>query len=191
MDKSRLPIKNREEYYMGIAISVRRKANCKGSRVGAVLVKDIDDKTGKGRIISTGYNGTPSGYKNCLDGGCPRCNHREKFRGMHDFCICVHAEQNALMTSARFGISTEGAIMYSTLRPCFNCFKLMIQAGIKKVYYLHELGGSRDSRIEEMEEKIPNISKQIKTMDEKIREKLPISKVEMEDEDHEWSLGTE
>lgn len=122
-----------DEYYMRIAMAVRARANCLGNRVGAILVKDE-------RIISTGYNGTPENMPNCLDGGCRRCADREHYesgRG-YDLCICVHAEQNALLAAARFGIPTEGAILYSTLRPCFGCTKELLQAKIAAVCYLHE-----------------------------------------------------
>lgn len=118
---------------MTIALAVRRRANCVGSRVGAVLVL-------KDRIISTGYNGTPEGMKNCDRGGCDRCARRERFesgRG-YDVCVCVHAEQNALLSAARFGIPVEGADLYTTTRPCFGCMKELLQAGVQRVYYLHD-----------------------------------------------------
>lgn len=122
------------EYFMHIAMAVRSRANCLGSRVGAVIVRD-------GRIISTGYNGTPQDMRNCEDGGCERCANREKRYPSgtgYDICICVHAEQNAILTAARFGISVEGSTVYSTMRPCFGCTKEMLQARIRAVYYLHD-----------------------------------------------------
>lgn len=124
---------NTQDYYMNIAMAVRKKANCMGRKVGAVLVKD-------NRIIATGYNGTPSGMTNCTDGGCVRCKERDKFKEStgYDVCICVHAEQNAILMAARFGISVEGAIAYSTMRPCFDCTKSMLQANIQQIYYLHD-----------------------------------------------------
>jgi dCMP deaminase len=122
----------KDEYYMGIAIAVRKKANCLGRKVGAVIVRDD-------RIISTGYNGTPEGIRNCLEGGCVRCRERETYKASvgYDVCICVHAEQNALVTAARFGNAVENASVYSTLRPCFDCTKSSLQAKIRAVYYLH------------------------------------------------------
>ncbi len=116
---------------MGIALAVKRRANCLGSHVGAVLV--LDD-----RIISTGYNGTPAGMVNCDQGGCERCANRGKtyVSGQgYDICICVHAEQNALLTAARFGIAVAGSICYATKRPCFGCTKELLQAGIRAVRY--------------------------------------------------------
>jgi dCMP deaminase len=118
---------------MGIALAVRARADCTGNRVGAVVVKDR-------RIVSTGYNGTPTGMPNCSEGGCHRCAHREQYASGtgYDLCICVHAEQNALLAAARFGIGVEGATMYTTMRPCFGCTKELLQARVLTVYYLHE-----------------------------------------------------
>ena len=118
---------------MGIAIAVREKANCLGRKVGAVLVKE-------NRIISTGYNGTPEGVDNCLEGGCVRCSKKEQFAPSvgYDVCICVHAEENALITAARFGISVDGAIAYSTMRPCFTCTRALFQAKVQGIFYLHD-----------------------------------------------------
>lgn len=121
------------EYFMGIAMAVRRRANCLGNRVGSVVVLDR-------RIISTGYNGTPENMDNCTEGGCHRCANRDKYPPGtgYDVCICVHAEQNAILAAARFGISVDGATVYSTMRPCFGCAKEMLQARIVGVYFLHD-----------------------------------------------------
>jgi dCMP deaminase len=118
---------------MRIAMAVRSRADCLGNRVGAIVV--LED-----RIISTGYNGTPANMTNCTEGGCKRCADRDRFSSgsAYDLCICVHAEQNAILSAARFGIATEGALMYSTMRPCFGCTKELLQARIRGVYYLHE-----------------------------------------------------
>jgi dCMP deaminase len=123
----------RDEYFMQIAYAVRTRANCLGTRVGAVLVLDR-------RVISTGYNGTPEGMKNCLDGGCERCANRAKFgsgKG-YDLCICVHAEQNAILAAARFGIEAAGSTLYTTTKPCFGCLKEMLQVKVQRVVYVHD-----------------------------------------------------
>jgi dCMP deaminase len=122
-----------DDYYMKIAMAVRRRANCQGSKVGALLV--LND-----RIIATGYNGTPEGMKNCEEGGCSRCTNREKYESgtAYDICICVHAEQNTLLTVARFGNRVEGSVIYTTVQPCFTCSKSLLQAKIKAVYYCRE-----------------------------------------------------
>lgn len=124
---------NRDQYFMGIAIAVRERADCRGQKVGAVVV--VED-----RIVSTGYNGTPEKMVNCSDGGCVRCENRGKEYASgtaYDLCICVHAEQNAILSAARFGISVQGATLYSTTQPCFGCLKEMLQAKIAQIYYVH------------------------------------------------------
>ncbi len=127
-------------YFLGIAMAVRERADCRGQKVGAVVVVDK-------HIVSTGYNGTPSSMKNCSDGGCYRCANRDKrytSGTAYDICICVHAEQNAILAAARFGISVEGGTVYTTTQPCFGCMKEMLQAGIKTVYYIHPWTSSQD-----------------------------------------------
>lgn len=131
---------DRNTYFMGIAMAVRERADCRGQKVGAIIVMDH-------KIVSTGYNGTPSKMRNCSEGGCHRCANRDKkypSGTAYDLCICVHAEQNAILAAARFGISVEGAVLYTTTEPCFGCLKEMIQAGISQVYYMHPWGGHRD-----------------------------------------------
>ena len=121
------------EYFMGIALAVRRRADCTGNRVGAVIVKDR-------HIVSTGYNGTPSNMPNCSEGGCHRCAHREQYASGtgYDLCICVHAEQNALLQAAKLGYSVQGSHCYTTLRPCFGCLKELYQAGVERIRYLNQ-----------------------------------------------------
>ena len=122
-----------EVYFIELAMQVRRRADCVGNKVGAVLVRDE-------RVISTGYSGVPATVKNCTEGGCERCARRSEFGSgkSYDLCICVHAEQNALLSAARFGISVEGTIVYTTMKPCFNCLKEMAQVRVEKIYYLHD-----------------------------------------------------
>ena len=117
-----------DEYFMNIAHEAAKRANCIRRQVGAIIVRDRI-------IVSTGYNGTPMGVRNCFDGGCLRCLSDAAPGEGYDTCICVHAEENAIVLAARHGASTNGAILYSTLRPCFGCTKLCIQAGIKEVIY--------------------------------------------------------
>jgi len=124
---------NMDEYLMGIAMAVRARANCTGNRVGAVIAQDA-------RIVSTGYNGTPRHMPNYDEGGCLRCANRDAFPSGtgYDLCICVHAEQNALLGAARFGIAVEGSTMYTTMQPCFGCIKEALQAGVARIFYVHE-----------------------------------------------------
>ena len=136
-EKSHRP--NRDHYFMGIAIAVRERADCRGQKVGAVIVT-------ADRIISTGYNGTPEKMPNCSDGGCLRCENRGKLYPSgtaYDLCICVHAEQNTILSAARFGISVEGATVYTTTQPCFGCLKEMLQAKIGQIYYIHPWSSPR------------------------------------------------
>jgi dCMP deaminase len=134
----------RHIYFMGIAQAVRERADCRGQKVGAVIV--FED-----RIVSTGYNGTPSKMRNCSDGGCHRCANRDKAYksgSAYDLCICVHAEQNAILSAARFGISVQSGTIYSTTQPCFGCLKEMLQARIDEVYFLHPWLSGRDAEQE-------------------------------------------
>jgi dCMP deaminase len=117
-----------DEYFMRIAHEAARRSNCIRRQVGAIIVKDR-------AIISTGYNGTPMGVRNCCDGGCLRCQSEAEPGEGYDTCICVHAEENAIVLAARHGTATDGSTLYSTLRPCFGCIKSAIQAGIKEVVY--------------------------------------------------------
>ena len=121
-------------YFLLLALAARARADCVGRHVGAVITRE-------GRVLSTGYNGTPFGMPNCSEGGCHRCAQRrespELRGGAYDVCICVHAEQNAILTASRFGQQTLGAALTSTVQPCFGCLKEMLQAGISDVYYLH------------------------------------------------------
>lgn len=128
---------------MNIASAVERGADCLGTHVGAVLVLE-------NRVISTGYNGTPSGFPNCSEKGCIRCydgwllkqgrasemsdpDHRSG--QALDRCVCVHAEQNAFITAARFGIRVDRSTLYTTQSPCFSCLKEAVQAGVRRVVY--------------------------------------------------------
>ncbi|HKI10148.1 MAG TPA: dCMP deaminase family protein [Nitrososphaeraceae archaeon] len=121
-----------DTYFMLQAEIAKLRSNCLPRHVGAVIVKD-------NRQIATGYNGTPSGIKNCFEGGCPRCvarmNGEIKTGENLDRCLCTHAEANAIMQCALFGNagSTRGATMYSTLAPCVECSKMAISVGITRI----------------------------------------------------------
>ena len=122
--------------FMEIASMFANHSSCVKRKVGAVLVKDL-------RILSTGYNGTPSGLCNCdevfkkpidlKDGTLPngiKITH-------HDFAeqFEIHAEQNCLSFAAKNGVSTKDCTLYITTAPCVNCAKIIIASGIKKVIY--------------------------------------------------------
>ena len=117
-----------DDYYINIARVVASRSSCSRRTVGALIVMDR-------RIVSTGYNGTPFGVKNCDEGGCPRCSSDAPVQAGYDWCLCVHAEQNAIALAARQGTATDGASLYVTLRPCFGCLKEAVQAGIREIVY--------------------------------------------------------
>ncbi len=116
------------EYLLSMAVDQAARCNCRKTAVGAIIARND-------RIISTGYNGTIGGFKNCVDGGCPRCMDAVPSGTQLDRCICVHAEQNALLTAARFGVRVEEAECWVTTEPCLDCTKQLIQAELSKVYY--------------------------------------------------------
>lgn len=117
-----------DTYYMDIAHVVARRGNCLRRQVAAVLVSE-------NRIVSTGYNGTPRGLKNCFDGGCPRCaGSSPSGRGL-DECRCSHAEENAIAQAAYHGIALRGATLYVTLSPCLTCARMIVSSGITEVVY--------------------------------------------------------
>jgi len=146
---------------MLVALAVREKANCLGRKVGAIIVKE-------NRIIGTGYNGTPEGMSNCDQDGCSRCKmkYHDKLKfneDLYDKCICVHAEQNAMITAARFGHGIEGAIVYSTLQPCFTCTKEFLQAKIQTFYYLEKINNT-DTKNRNVDNKDKEFMKQYEVL---------------------------
>lgn len=117
-----------DEYFMRIARMVASRSNCVKRKVGAVIARDR-------RIISTGYNGTPRGTRNCNEGGCPRCNSFAQGGTRLDECLCSHGEENAITQAAYHGVSIRGATIYSTFCPCLTCTKMIINAGIVEVVF--------------------------------------------------------
>ena len=117
-----------DEYFMSIARVVASRSNCVKRRVGAVIALDR-------RIISTGYNGTPRGVRNCNEGGCPRCNSFAEGGTLLDECLCSHGEENAITQASYHGVSVRGGVLYTTFSPCLMCTKMIINAGIEEVAY--------------------------------------------------------
>lgn len=119
------------QVYLNIAKEIASLSNCVSYQVGAIAVKD-------GRILATGYNGTPKGYKNCSH-QFPSYdrNNEEQRAAHHEFSNMyeVHAEMNLLLFAARSGICVKGATLYCTTEPCMQCAKNIIQSGIKKIIY--------------------------------------------------------
>jgi dCMP deaminase len=130
--KKKSPGKTRvswDEYFMNIAIQAATRSTCDRKHVGAVIVRD---KT----ILSTGYNGSIRGLPHCDDVGHMMDN---------SHCVAtVHAEANAIIQAAKHGTLINGADIYVTASPCWDCFKLIANSGIKRIFY-HEF--YRDERI--------------------------------------------
>jgi dCMP deaminase len=128
-----------DTYFMDIARVVARRSNCRRRQVAAVVVKDR-------RVISTGYNGTPRGVRNCVDGGCPRCASDAPSGERLDECICSHAEENAIVQAAYHGIAVRDSVLYVTLSPCLTCAKMIVNGGIREVVYAEEYQFERQTR---------------------------------------------
>ncbi|KRM56466.1 ComE operon protein 2 [Lacticaseibacillus sharpeae] len=110
-----------DEYFMIQAILLASRSTCARLSVGAAIVRDK-------RIIAGGYNGAVSGDEHCIDSGC-------LLRDGH--CVrTIHAEMNAVLQCAKFGVSMDGASVYVTDFPCLQCTKMLLQAGIRHIYYL-------------------------------------------------------
>ena len=116
-------MKDQDKLFIKIAQLFAEKSSCDRAKVGCVIIK-------AGRIISSGYNGSIAKQKHCDDVG------HLMIKG---HCLrTIHAEQNALMHAAKHGIAVDGCAIYTTHFPCHACLKLLIQAGIAKIYYLNE-----------------------------------------------------
>jgi dCMP deaminase len=113
---------------MDMAELAKTRSPCLRRKVGAILVRDR-------RMVSSGYNGPPTGCKHCSEVGCLRQELNIPSGERHDICRAVHAEQNAMIQAAYSGVSTKGSIMYTTTQPCIICAKSMINAGIEKIIY--------------------------------------------------------
>ena len=117
-----------DEYFMEIAHVVGKRTTCLRRSIGCVIVKDK-------RILATGYNGAPSGLPHCLELGCLRDQLGIESGTRHEICRALHAEQNAIIQAALYGVSTKGATLYCTHQPCSLCAKAIINAGITRVVF--------------------------------------------------------
>ena len=115
---------------MEVAQVVAKRSTCLRRQIGAIVVKDK-------RILATGYNGAPMGLPHCLDIGCLRNQIGIPSGERHEICRGLHAEQNVIAQCAFHGISVRGGTLYCTHQPCILCAKLVINAGISRVVYLH------------------------------------------------------
>ena len=113
---------------MDITHLVAKRSTCLRRQVGAILVKDK-------RILATGYNGAPSRIAHCLDIGCLREKKRIPSGERHELCKASHAEQNAIVQAATYGTPIKDSTLFCTNLPCSICIKMIINAGIKTVFY--------------------------------------------------------
>jgi len=139
-----------DEYFMEITNIVKKRSNCIKRKVGCIIVDD-NEKI----ILSTGYNGSPRNMKNCMEGGCIRCNNKEIKSGEKlDECICIHAEENGILYLKN---KTKEMTMYVSNRPCLTCLTKIVQIGIKRIIYMEEY--PYDEKIYKMFEKNVKIKK--------------------------------
>lgn len=117
-----------DEYFMTIVRDVATRSTCRRRKVGAILVKDK-------RIIATGYNGGPTGLAHCLEIGCLREQLGIPSGQQHELCRGVHAEQNAIIQAARYGVHTDGSVLYCTTQPCVQCTKMLLNAGVTEIIF--------------------------------------------------------
>lgn len=121
--------------FLDITEKLAELSHCISHKVGCILVKD-------GRIISTGYNGTPAGFLNCDEVNKELTDLKDpKQRQLHHSfseMYEIHAEINTILCAAKNGILINGSILYSSLQPCHNCLKMICNSGIKTVIYRHE-----------------------------------------------------
>ena len=116
------------DYFMNIVYLVRQRSTCLRRQVGALAVRE-------NRILATGYNGIPQGLTHCLDRGCLRRDLGIPSGQRHEICRGIHAEQNVIVQAATSGISLDGAELYCTTFPCVLCCKMLINCGIRVIYY--------------------------------------------------------
>lgn len=117
-----------DQYFLEIAEVVAKRSSCMRRHIGAVIVRDH-------RIITTGYNGAPSGLAHCTEKGCLRDQLSIESGTRAETCRALHSEMNAIIQAAQHGVSTKGATLYSTHQPCSVCARMLINAGIVKIVY--------------------------------------------------------
>ncbi|MDR1621546.1 MAG: cytidine/deoxycytidylate deaminase family protein [Synergistaceae bacterium] len=119
-----------DTYFIAIAMMAATRSTCLRRQVGAVVTRGR-------QIVSTGYNGAPSGTAHCLETGCLREILGVPSGERHEMCRGSHAEANAIAQAARMGIATDGAALYCTHEPCSLCTKVILNAGIARVVYMY------------------------------------------------------
>ena len=118
-----------DEYFLRITKEVAQRSTCLRRQVGALLVLDK-------HILTTGYNGAPSGLPHCLEIGCLREQLKVPPGERHELCRGLHAEMNALLQASQCGVKISGATLYTTTYPCSLCAKMLVNTGIKRIVTL-------------------------------------------------------
>jgi len=121
----RLTRPDTDEYFLKIASVVAERSTCRRHHIGAVSVRDK-------HILTTGYNGAPSGLQDCLELGCLRDEMNIPSGERQEICRGIHAEQNVIIQAALHGVSLEGSTIYATHTPCVLCAKMLVNAKIKR-----------------------------------------------------------
>ena len=121
----RLTRPDSDDYFLKIASVVAERSTCRRHHVGAVAVKDK-------HILATGYNGAPSGFKDCLELGCLRDELNIPSGTRQEICRGIHAEQNVIIQASLHGVSLEGSTIYATHTPCNQCAKMLVNAKIAR-----------------------------------------------------------
>lgn len=117
-----------DTYFMRMAELVATRSTCLRRNVGAVVVKEK-------RVLTTGYNGAPKGLRHCAEVGCVRLSNNIESGTRHELCRGVHAEQNAVIQAAYFGVSIKDSTIYTTNYPCVMCAKILVNAGIREIVF--------------------------------------------------------
>ncbi len=117
-------------YFIEMAFLVSKRSTCLRRQVGAILVKDK-------HILATGYNGAARDLKHCEEIGCLREKMKVPSGERHEICRGLHAEQNAIIQAAKMGVIIQDAVIYTTHKPCILCAKMLINSGIKEIFYVH------------------------------------------------------
>jgi len=114
-----------DEYFLKVASVVAERSTCRRHHIGAVAVKDK-------HMLATGYNGAPSGLKDCLELGCLRNELNIPSGTRQEICRGIHAEQNVIIQACLHGVSLEGSTIYATHTPCILCAKMLVNAKIRR-----------------------------------------------------------
>ena len=120
------------QYFLTITHQVAERSTCTRAKVGAVIVRDKN-------ILATGYNGSPAGLPHCTELGCLIYTSRTPTGELEENCFrTIHAEINAIAQAAKNGASIRDADIYITHTPCIHCLKVLVNTGIRRIYYEHE-----------------------------------------------------